>query len=58
VHSDKEMHMVHILGELGKHMRLEFFSVQEQERASVDDETRAGDLEVSYSHTVQSDQGC
>lgn len=51
------MHMVHTREEPGRHMRLEFVSVQELLRASVDRETRAGDLEVSYSHTAQSDWG-
>lgn len=55
---DKETHVVRTHVELGRHMRLGFVSVQELQRASVDDETRAGDLEVSYSHTAQSDQGC
>lgn len=52
------MDEVHTCGKLGRHMRLGFVSVQELQRASVDDETRAEDLEVSYNHTAQSDQGC
>ena len=34
-HRDKEMHVVHTHGELGRHVRLEFVSVQELQRASV-----------------------
>lgn len=41
------MHVVHTCGELGRHRRLGFVSVQELQRASVDHETRAGDSEVS-----------
>lgn len=54
----KEIHMAHTRGKLGRHMRLGFVSVQDLQRASVDDETRAGDLEVLYSHPAQSNQGC
>lgn len=58
MHTDKEMHVVHTRGELGRHRSLGFVSVQELQEARVDHQARGRDLNASGSHTGQSDHCC